>query len=562
MSNREIKPKKFAPTAISDAKSVGIVNRLLPEDKFHCEIKANDKIPNEDGVVQCLSIEGYPLGKLEVQVKTLNQTRTKLAHSLELEVLAYAKDVQLPFILIVVDQLNELAYWLELNRSLSIELIDKALAKKPNQKSITINLDKNKELSNSNVWELWCEIIDKQKKILLDGGSLLTELEKKEDDLLKMSEQLDDHLPENDAKFVPINLFQEKLNHLINNEFLILKTVYRNQFWKFGINLFQLTENHIFYGLFLLKLSGNEKSIRQFKVNSEQYGVSGLSHPFSRGYGGHNPIIESPEGHAFERCKDFFQYLIKHEILWPKSLIVQKELVSTFKSQNFGNFDEVDEFSLVELKSSIEQIMDQHSHIKERMEKYPEMKFNYFRVLDYIQNIRLSGLESLKVQSNVKNSMMHLHLSFCNKKIFPIKTESILIDFWNSVINSYNSMLVEYFNHFIVEMEYHNDFQFEILVPISVDVGDGIDLKLARLFYIKLLKKPSGEKGHVAIVNDYNSLNFDWNKGTIQYNGEEYEFVSSGYFPFADIAGKELPIRTRIFAILKEKMDIYFKERI
>ena len=561
MSNREIKPKKFTPNAISDSKSVGIVKKLLPEDKFYCDIKENDKIPNEDGIIQCLDPEGYPLGKIEVQVKTMSQTRTKLAHSLELEILAYAKEVQLPFILIVVDQIKEVAYWIELDRASSIKYIDKALEKNVNQNSISIDLHEDKELSKSDLWENWCGIINRQKQTLSDGQSLILELESKEHDLKIISEQLDNQMPEKDAKFIPINLFQEKLNQLINGEFQVIKKVYRDQFWKFGINLYTLTEREIFYGLFRIMLSDNEKPIRQFKVNESQYIEQGMVHPFSRGYGGRNPIIESPESHAYERCKEFLEYLFKYEILWPKSIIFQEEFIASIKSQNFKDFDELDQFSLEELKTSIENFLGKLPRQKTLMEKYPELKFNLFRALDYIQNLRLEGKEYLDTRSNVRNSIKHLHLSFCNNQIFPVETEAILVSFWRSVIAGYDAILNEYFEHFRIEMRYHKEFVFELLVPISFQYPDGIDLKLARIVYFQLAEKPKDIEGQVSVENDFNAIERDWENQSIKYRGQTIKLVYSGCYSVADLARDELPIRNRAFEILKTKMKQYFEEK-
>jgi len=86
-------------------------------DRSHvkCDIKKRDKYPNFDGYIEIVDDQGYPQGKLEVQVKTLPPGA--VAYYCDLETIAYTETTTLPVLLIMADNSSKKVYWKHADRS-------------------------------------------------------------------------------------------------------------------------------------------------------------------------------------------------------------------------------------------------------------------------------------------------------------------------------------------------------------------------------------------------------------------------------------------------------------
>ncbi len=294
----EVKPAKYSCQSQSDAKSVHILKGKLIDRGFICDIKENDKIPNYDGYIECIDIDGYPKGKIEVQVKTISREYTTPSKSLKLKTLAYVRDCQLPFVLIAVDQIKKIGFWKEITREFAKELIDLAIEKNPKQESISIKLDINQEISKTDLWVKWVDVINNQKHILERWNENQIDLIKAKEQLAQLIDSQKEENTETAPEYIYLNKFIDKLNSLINGRFNVVKNIYRTDFWRYGIAVFDTEEANISYGFFTIDWEENKKQIIRYKIDSMLIGEFAFKYPFFKAYSGINPILSSPDKYA------------------------------------------------------------------------------------------------------------------------------------------------------------------------------------------------------------------------------------------------------------------------
>ena len=297
---RELKPAKNSSQSQSEIVSVNIAEGLLLNRGFYPYLSKNDKTPNTDGSIDINDSEGYPLGKIEVQIKTLPDQYSRPSFNATLKMLVYARGSQLPFVLIAVDQINKRAFWREITPELARERIGVAINKNPNQETIVIHFDKEDKLSKSGLYNKWLEIINTNKTILKSWSKINSEIEDYRTQVLALTSELEESDSESDNNFIFLNKYLEKLNSLTNNEFLTIKQIFKNDFWRFGVAVFKFNEESLAYGLYPIGWNENKKQILRFKTEPANFGDYAFRYNFLKAYGGSNPIIESPEKYALQ----------------------------------------------------------------------------------------------------------------------------------------------------------------------------------------------------------------------------------------------------------------------
>jgi hypothetical protein len=167
MENEEsgYSPGIFSKKALSEEASINILKYLLISNRIITTgLKEDDKTPNHDGTIDLVNEKGQQIGAISVSVKTLNQKNSnRPQYSLDLSILKFAQAWPNPFILIVVDQLKEIAYWKYIDADFieEFQTANKEKIEARHQKYIQLLFSDEDVISKSNY-----VYIDKWEKIL------------------------------------------------------------------------------------------------------------------------------------------------------------------------------------------------------------------------------------------------------------------------------------------------------------------------------------------------------------------------------------------------------------
>lgn len=198
----------YTQNARSDYQSVTILRLILDSNKVICDVKDNDKVPNYDGYLDLINHNGEPLGKLEVQVKTLKKRYKKPSYSIKRKLIEYVvKSAQLPVLLIAVDQLNKKVFWEHLSIQKTMELLIEL--DQTNNKSKTIYFPEVNEVTVNAPYSAWVELASDYKRRIDENEkfeSIAIEFKiDKNTHLLNQFEQLNEILYR-ELNFVPLHI--------------------------------------------------------------------------------------------------------------------------------------------------------------------------------------------------------------------------------------------------------------------------------------------------------------------------------------------------------------------
>ena len=558
---RDLKPAKYSKQAESEMVSVHIAKGYFLDRHFTPYLSENDKTPNIDGSIDINDIEGYPLGKVEVQIKTLPDQYSKPRFNTTLKMLVYARDSQLPFILLVVDQNNKKVFWKEITPELSRERIGTAFDKNPNQETIVIHFDKENELSNNKFYDKWLHIIDTNKAILKNWSKVNSEIEDYRIQILSLTKELEEIDSETDNDFIFLNKYLEKLNGLTNNEFLIIKQIFKIDFWRFGVAVFKFKKENLAYGLFPIGWNENKKQILRFKTEPTNFVDYAFRYNFLKAYSGSNPIIESPEKYAFKSVLEFLSLVINRKILWPIDENLEEEYLGYIVNKNFRTKYQLKQVPLSDLKKSIDHLIELIPREKELSIDYPEKEHNLFRAIDYIQNFQIKGIENLEIKSPTHNDFRNIMISVGEKGKFPKDIKSTLYQFWIRAIQSYENVLELYFPLILNELSFFKEFDQLVVAPIIIENShNDRSFKIVRVLLIQLKEQIDTVDEKVVVVEDYMNLKLDIITRTIELDNKTYQFMGYNTLNLSDISS-ELPLRNWVYKHLTEKVNTYFERK-
>ena len=556
----DLKPAKYSAQSESEMLSVHIVKGLLLNRGFHPYISENDKTPNTDGVIDINDSGGFPLGKVEVQIKTLPKSYNKPNFNATLKMLAYARDSQLPFILIIVDQAGNKAFWQEISPQLARERIGAAVSQNSGQKTIVIHFDLENELSNEELHNNWLQIIQANKSILKNWSKVNSELENYRVQVLSLINEMEEIDSETGIDFVYINKYLEKLNSLANNEFKAIKRIFRNDFWRFGVALFKFGESNLSFGLFPIDWNENRKQIFRLRTEPANLGDYAFRYNLLKAHSGYNPIIDSPRKAAYKSISEYLSIIIDREILWPLDNNLQEEYLAYIVGRNFRTKYQLNRIVLSDLKKSIEELEALIPKEKELSEKYPERQHNLARAVDYIQNYQMEGVDNIQIKVPTHNDLRNIIISVAEEGVFPANIKSTLYEFWNRATQSYENVIKEYFPLLSRELSFFDGFNHLIVAPILFkNTFEGRPFSTAKILLI--LANGLQENKKITVADNYENVNLDVAKRTVTLNNKTFEYMGYNTISLSSIS-HELPIRNWVYKQLKERTKSYFNNKL
>jgi hypothetical protein len=563
---KKIKPSKYSTSAVSDSATISTLKGILDNKRVFAHLSENDKTPNNDGYIELIDEEGYPLGKLEVQIKTLKKGYKLPSYNVNLSLLTYAKSVvQLPFVIIGVDQTNKKAFWMELDFQTASSLIDKALAKRSNQESIAIQFALNNSIPNNSPYERWGTLVNEQKKRLQTFDDLNKELLATKELVGKLMVKSNKVELERNPFYVKVHLFLDEINELLSKDLKIIRTAFISDFWRLGIILFQFSETSLTYSLFPIENNQNLKQINSYNESTDfQKFLS--EHPSFNSFSGVNPIFSAPKRHAYERCWEYLKHVLHQKLLWPEDEYLQQEFLFHLKDTQFIDINSREEARSLDLEIFKNQINDFLSKVpeftKQRMKVHPQMDGNLYRALDYVQNFRMKGINIINRKTPSKKALQSIAASIGERGVFNENATNILDAYWSAVTSSYNAVIQQYFPLLSKNLEYFRDFNTELLIPfIQVVPNTDNRFRVARVAFVKIID-PNLKHGS-KIMADQNSqrLKINYISKTVDYRGKTYSILEIDRKGFPELIDN-MPIRRAVYNLLGKNLGRYFSEKI
>lgn len=140
--------------------SISTLENLLGYEKFYTYLTYNDKTPDYDGQISLLDQNDTPIGKVEVQVKTLSRDYKSPSFFIDYKYFNYVKEAgQIPFVFIIVDCQSEKAYWKYISKNDAEKVLREEEISGAGKKGISQKFDAENEIGSLSPYDQWREII-------------------------------------------------------------------------------------------------------------------------------------------------------------------------------------------------------------------------------------------------------------------------------------------------------------------------------------------------------------------------------------------------------------------
>jgi hypothetical protein len=192
------------------------------------------------------------------------------------------------------------------------------------------------------------------------------------------------------------------------------------------------------------------------------------------------------------------------------------------------------------------------------MNEFPQMNKNLYRALDYIQNFRIQGKTSINRLSPSKKSLDNIATSVGEKGKFPDNIKTTLFNYWNTLLNSYENVLDEFFP--LVKKEFKNSSIYIIVPFIDNRPFNGRSFNTAYLNVLKLTIKNKQTNRKFFIELNPDNLKVDFKNDTVQHNEKKYKFsrYEKETINISSLIG-DMPIRKRVYIHLFKDLKNYFE---
>ena len=286
-------PAPYPNKNTEEMESVFKLLDLLDKKIVKPDVQFLDKVPNTDGSFTIVDRTEVPIGKIDVQVKTLpdvNVANPKL--QVALSFLSACEHSSLPVVLIVVNERNSIAYWLHINREF-LELI----APKITGNSTVIMFPKENVIrKDTNEYiKRWTEIVTNHNRKLIEYDLLVDKIKELENNLILLKNFPRPIHSISAEQLEKLQHFIDTLNFAYHNEFKIVKESYYEQYWKIGIGYSRFEIDSLAYVLYPIKKGENDLLIREIPY-PDTFGIDVIRWV---AISNDNPIMDDPRVYAY-----------------------------------------------------------------------------------------------------------------------------------------------------------------------------------------------------------------------------------------------------------------------
>lgn len=291
MNNSDPKPAGYGPTDAAEVEAITIFRSSLDPKVIKADIKERDKYPNIDGYLELVDSEGFPMGKLEVQVRKIPDGHVK--YQCPKELFVYAGRTTLPVILACVDTKNKKVFWKHIK--------EEDFPSDTGQSSVNISFDLEhmQITSDRKYYTRWLTIIrDYSQRI--QNYTLLRSLSL---NIIALP-------PTRSEEVTKIQEFLDELNGLLDGEYACVKHIRFPCVWKIGFGLSFWSKDSIAYWLYAIEKGENKPLISDIPPGTDMFAFPNTGF---LGHHGPNDLIVNPKLAARHYVYDNFRELIKHQ---------------------------------------------------------------------------------------------------------------------------------------------------------------------------------------------------------------------------------------------------------
>lgn len=280
----------FPETDSAETEAVTIFRYLLDTDKVKFDANTRDKIPAVDGDLYLVDEDNNQIkGKLLAQVKKLpDRNRDSPKKRFKIETLNHYTVDPAPFLLVVVDIGEEIAYWRHVNSDF-VEGLD--IDEGQITKTIHFSGDKAVDSENKSYIGEWQQITEDRMDTVLrdeDYREAYEELREKTNPAVGREQEL----------YRSVHTFLDKFNRLVNHDIPILNRRFYGNAWKIGLALQEYGTDSLHYGLYPIPWERNDVQIKEV----EGPVLDELDETLvATGHSMDNPIRDRPEKYAREK---------------------------------------------------------------------------------------------------------------------------------------------------------------------------------------------------------------------------------------------------------------------
>jgi len=228
-----MEPKSYPQTDSAEQDSKAVLESLIDSQFVKLYIETRSTHPNIDGTIELVNENRVPIGKLDIQLRSIPKGQTSF--SCETSLAAYSKVSTLPVLLICVDSKNNCVYWKHIKPDMP------ELRGKEEQKSFTIYFSQASDnIDQAGIYiNKWIEIVRNYQKCIEQYPIVGSELAKKLD--LKDIEPAEREL---------FQRFIDTINNLLDNDFIAVKELIFPGVWKLGVGIISSDQHHIQYQIY------------------------------------------------------------------------------------------------------------------------------------------------------------------------------------------------------------------------------------------------------------------------------------------------------------------------
>ncbi|RXK59211.1 DUF4365 domain-containing protein [Lacibacter luteus] len=263
------KPAGYSSTSATELESKNIFQSLLDTRFIKGEIRVMDKYPNSDGILEITDEEQIPIGKIDIQLKTLQPKNfNSPSYQCERTFFSYCENSSLPVFLVVVDRQNKKAYWRHIDAATLIEVASKMTGA---SYTISIPIENCIDGEKRAYIEKWAEKAKETVNKVWNYDTLRDQKRTIETQLEELNHRLQNptKLPLQVLK--SIHNYLDKYNYILDIEFGSVKEILYPNYWKIGIGIVKYEFADIRYILFPVEYKKEQTLIKEvvFDANTD-----------------------------------------------------------------------------------------------------------------------------------------------------------------------------------------------------------------------------------------------------------------------------------------------------
>jgi hypothetical protein len=391
-----MEPKPYPQTDKAEQESRAILESLIDSQFVKANINIRDKQPNIDGTFEIVNETLLPIGKFEVQLRTIGHNQTK--YSCELSLVAYSEKTTLPVLLICVDSSNKRAFWKHIHPLMP--------GVKPTQQTFTIEFSAPSDVIDDTLVYLqkWRDIaLDYQERIakypeLRVGAATGLQIEK---------------LGTSDCE--KFQCYIDTINNLLDNDFIVVKQLTHPGVWKLGVGVYPANDGGYLYQIYRIPYGESQPLVCKMQRESFSH-HDGNPYTISI-HSSSGEYLANPEEAGSRFVFEELSEIVEQRALPVHGRMIPADVIIAFIDKYhlcLGISPEKDYFSVAELNQAM------NKYLFEMCSNFAAMANQGDRVIHYIDLDNL--YDNLTRGKNTPHTRSHTPFQFIiASERFPVK---------------------------------------------------------------------------------------------------------------------------------------------